>query len=52
MNTYPAVGYQVQYTTNLASGPWVNLGGVQTTTSFTTGTDTDAQRFYRVMLVQ
>ncbi len=50
--TYPAVGYQVQYTTNLVSGPWVNLGGVQTTTSFTTGTGTDAQRFYRVQLVQ
>ena len=52
VNTYPAVGYQVQYTTNLVSGPWVNLGGVQTTTSFTDTASSDKQRFYRVMLVQ
>jgi len=52
LNTYPAVGYQVQYTTNLISGPWLNLGGVQTTTSSTDTASSDKQRFYRVMLVQ
>jgi probable HAF family extracellular repeat protein len=52
LNTSPAVGYQVQYTTNLVSGPWLNLGGVQTTTSFTDTASSDKQRFYRVMLVQ
>jgi hypothetical protein len=56
VNTYPAVGYQVQYTTNLASPDWINLGGVLTgpgpTLSATDTDRADAQRFYRVLLVQ
>jgi probable HAF family extracellular repeat protein len=56
VNTYPAVGYQVQYTTNLAPANWINLGGVLAgvgpTISATDTIGTDAQRFYRVLLVQ
>jgi hypothetical protein len=52
VSTYPAVGYQVQYTTNLVTGVWVNLGSIQTTTSFTTSIGTNSQGFYRVLLVQ
>jgi len=56
VNAFPAVGYQVQYTTNLASQNWVNLGGVLTgagpTISATDMTSINAQRFYRVLLVQ
>jgi probable HAF family extracellular repeat protein len=56
MNTYPAIGYQVQYKTNLNSTNWINLGDVLTGTN-TTFIDTNApgssqQRFYRVELVQ
>lgn len=47
--------YQVQYTTNLALGNWVKLGGAVTATSSTmTASDAigpDEQRFYRVLLV-
>jgi PKD repeat protein len=54
--TYPPVGYQVQYTTNLSSANWISLGGVLAgpgPTFSATGTNaTDAQRFYRVLLVQ
>lgn len=51
---YPPVSYQVQYRTNLTSGNWNNLGGIITngTWSFTDTVTTDAQRFYRVLLVQ
>ena len=56
MNTYPPVGYQVQYTANIASTNWIDLGGVLTgadpTISTTDTTPTDARRFYRVLLVQ
>jgi hypothetical protein len=57
LNTsYPAVGYQVQTTTNLASASWINLGPVLTRTgptlSATDTISTNAQRFYRVLLVQ
>jgi hypothetical protein len=52
VNTYPPVTYQVQYTTNLGSGIWSNLGSLQTTTSFTDSPGADAQRFYRVQVVQ
>jgi probable HAF family extracellular repeat protein len=56
VNTYPAVGYQVQTATNLTSANWINLGGVlpgtTSTLSATNTIGTDAQRFYRVLLVQ
>jgi probable HAF family extracellular repeat protein len=54
VNTYPAVGYQVQYTTNLVSPNWLNLGGILTAAplSATDTISTNAQRFYRVLLVQ
>ena len=56
VNTYPALGYQVQYTTNLAPANWINLGGVLTgpgpTLSATDTNRSDAQRFYRILLVQ
>jgi probable HAF family extracellular repeat protein len=56
VNTYPAVGYQMQTTTNLTSPNWINLGpvltGVGPTISTTDTNSTDAQRFYRVLLVQ
>jgi uncharacterized repeat protein (TIGR03803 family) len=50
----PPVGYQVQYTTNLASGVWTNIGGVITNgnTSFTNSVDSNSQGFYRVQLIQ
>jgi hypothetical protein len=56
VNTYPAVGYQVQYTTNLVATNWINLGwvltGSGTTVSSTDTVSTNRQRFYRVLLVQ
>ena len=56
VNTYPVVGYQVQYTTNLARANWINLGGVLTgstpTLSASDTISTNTQRFYRVLLVQ
>jgi hypothetical protein len=54
-NAQTGLGYQVQYTTNLAPAVWVNLGGVITTNGATAGvTDTPGggpQRFYRVQVV-
>jgi len=51
--TTPGVPYQVQYSTNLASANWTNLGAAITATnSVTTDFDTlgpDPQRFYRVV---
>lgn len=48
--------YQVQYTTNLLTANWVNLGSQVTATNTTgSGTDNitaDPQRFYRVLLLQ
>jgi len=48
--------YQLQYTTNLISTNWVNLGGVITATNvIANGTDDappDLQRFYRILLKQ
>jgi hypothetical protein len=47
--------YQVQYTTNIAQPVWLNLGGpCATTNGIVTASDgvTNAQRFYRLMLVQ
>jgi probable HAF family extracellular repeat protein len=56
VNAYPSVGYQMQYTTNLANTNWSNLGGVLTGTNATlSATDTNSpnpQRFYRLLLVQ
>jgi hypothetical protein len=56
VNTFPPVGYQVQYTTNLSASNWLNLGTVLTgagpTISATDTNITDAERFYRVLLVQ
>jgi hypothetical protein len=49
----PGVAYQVQYTTNLASTPWTNLGpAIIATNSVTIDLDTlgpDPQRFYRIL---
>jgi hypothetical protein len=51
--TTPGVPYQVQYTTNLASSNWVDLGAALIASNgVTSATDTnnvDAQRFYRVV---
>jgi Immunoglobulin I-set domain/Immunoglobulin domain len=56
LNSVPPLTYQLQYCTNLASPNWINLGGVLTNTitslSVSDSTSTDAQRFYRVLLVQ
>jgi probable HAF family extracellular repeat protein len=56
VNTYPPVGYQVQYTINLSGADWINVGGVipaaNGTLSATNTIGTDPQRFYRVLLVQ
>ncbi len=50
----PGLAYQVQYTTNLASGVWSNLGNPTTATNATlTLPDVqpaDPRRFYRVVL--
>jgi len=47
--------YQVQYSTNLSSGNWVNLGSPQNTTggtlSVTDPAGPDSMRFYRILLV-
>ena len=54
--TVPGQTYQVQYTTNLVSLDWINLGGLLSATNETlTASDTmnsDLQRFYRVVLIQ
>jgi hypothetical protein len=54
-SSVPNLVYQLQYTTNLASGTWLNLGGpitaggsIVTTTDATTS---DNQRFYHVIVV-
>jgi uncharacterized repeat protein (TIGR03803 family) len=51
----PAQTYQVQSTTNLASGGWTNVGGVITATSFNVSesyeTGSASQQFYRVLLL-
>jgi hypothetical protein len=51
--TTPGVGYQVQYTTDLASTNWTNLGAaIIATNSVTTAFDNlgpDPQRFYRII---
>ncbi|MDB6109111.1 MAG: repeat containing protein, partial [Pedosphaera sp.] len=56
VNTYPPVGYQVQYSTNLVDPAWLDVGGVLTGTNgalgFTNSLGIDSQRFYRVVLVQ
>jgi hypothetical protein len=50
--TVPGASYQVQYTTNLASTNWTNLGGaIIATNGVTTSSDNvgpDPQRFYRI----
>ena len=55
MNTTVNATYQLQYTTNLAGGPWINLGSsflaTSTTTVVTDPSATDQQRFYRVIIV-
>ena len=53
LNTYPPVGYQIQYTTNLMSG-WSNIGSIITNgvTSFTTAIGYNPQNYYRVQIVQ
>jgi hypothetical protein len=56
VNTYPPVGYQVQYTTNLASGIWINIGSVLygsgSTMTFSIPWTSGPQYLYRVFLVQ
>ena len=51
--TTPGVPYQVQYTTNLSSSDWTNLGPViMATNNITTAIDNlgpDPQRFYRIL---
>ena len=53
-NAVTGLVYQVQYTTNLLSGPWLNLGAPITATNSTiimTNTiGPDRQRFYRTMI--
>ena len=48
--------YQVQYSTNLSSGSWVDLGSPQNATggtlSVTDPAGADSMRFYRILLVQ
>jgi hypothetical protein len=51
--TTPGVPYQVQYTTNLTSTNWLNLGAaIVASNSVTTASDNlgpDPQRFYRII---
>jgi hypothetical protein len=47
--------YQVQYSTNLVSTNWLNLGGsvnATNATMFSSDPIEDSQRFYRVILLQ
>jgi hypothetical protein len=51
--TTPGLVYQVQYTTNLTRGAWVNLGGSVTATTTTLSISDSAagsspQRYYRL----
>ncbi|HEY3760919.1 MAG TPA: immunoglobulin domain-containing protein [Verrucomicrobiae bacterium] len=52
----PTATYQVQYTTNLITGIWTDLGPPITTTnsaaSVLDSNETDPERFYRVLLLQ
>ena len=56
-NTLSGLGYQVQYTTNLANPNWINLGPTQTATNNTLSMSLSnsppvvSQRFYRLLLV-
>jgi hypothetical protein len=54
-NSVSNLVYQLQFTTNLASGSWLNLGNPITATNSTVATidssPSDRQRFYRIMLV-
>jgi hypothetical protein len=54
-NSLASLEYQIQYTTNLASANWINLGSSVIATGFTlTATNsigTDMQRFYRIQWV-
>jgi hypothetical protein len=51
--TTPGVPYQVQYTTNLASTNWMNLGAAiiasNSVSSFSDNLGPDPQRFYRIV---
>lgn len=50
-STLAGVGYQIQYQTNLLNTNWLvlsNLTATASTTSFTNGTSSDWQRFYRI----
>lgn len=53
-NAIPGLVYQVQYTTNLQSGAWLNLGNpitaMDSTVSMTNNIGPDGQRFYRTMI--
>lgn len=52
----PTLAYQLQYTTNLASGNWINVGsvlsGTNSTMSVTNAVGPGSQGFYRIELVQ
>ncbi|HSY43792.1 MAG TPA: immunoglobulin domain-containing protein [Candidatus Acidoferrum sp.] len=54
VNTYPPIGYQVQYTANLFPANWLNLGSVLTgpaaTLSLTNSIGANPQGFYRLVL--
>ena len=50
----PGFGYQLQYTSDLGSGNWSNLGGAMTASNgvlATTDSLTNSQRFYRLLLL-
>jgi uncharacterized repeat protein (TIGR03803 family) len=52
-STVASQSYQLQYTTNLASPSWSNLGNAMMATNgvmMTNSVGTDPQRFYRIML--
>jgi Pro-kumamolisin, activation domain len=55
-NSLSSLVYQVQTSTNLAGGNWINLGNSITANGFTSATTNsigaDTQRFYRVQWVQ
>jgi hypothetical protein len=51
-DTYPGLLYQLQYTTNLVTGTWTNVGGGYAgsgaTVNAVDSSAADRQRFYRV----
>jgi hypothetical protein len=51
-NSLAGLVYQIQYSTNLAGGGWLNLGGSVSATNYTTtaaySVGSDSQHFYRV----